>query len=118
MNNHCYHGYYALWFIKCGDTNCCGQWRSNICDILPDGKLPAPRYYIHDKGTVQLGQKHVDPPPGKHYASFTLMRALDHGIAHREGYFDDFNPQFNREQLLKSSCKICKKFFPTKKLKC
>ena len=42
---------------------------------------------------------------------------MDHGIKHNEGYFDDFNPQFERKELIDASCKVCLKYFPSKKLK-
>ena len=117
MDKHCFHGYYSLYFIKCYDFDCCGQWRSNVDDILSCREIPAPRYYIQSKGRLTFGEKHKDPPTNKHYSSFTLIRTLDHGLNHEEKYFDDWNPQFSRQDLQSASCPVCKKYFPTKKLK-
>ena len=85
--------------------------------MIPERIIPAPRYYAQSKGRISFGAKHIEPSPNKHYASWTLIRSMDYAMKHEEKFFDDSNPQFAEKDLKESSCKVCGKYFPTKKLR-
>eukprot|EP01083_Nonionella_stella_P116820 347467_1 len=82
-DKHIVHGMYHLSIMKCDDIDCCGELRSNIRDILPNGEVPSPIFYLQNKGIITVGKKFSDPPHNHHYAGFeticTLSKTSPHG---------------------------------------
>eukprot|EP01084_Bolivina_argentea_P319721 554570_1 len=114
---HIKHGQYHLSIMKCSDPSCCSNVRSNIHDVLPSDKYPEPRYFVQDKGLLSLGEKHKNPPKNHHYASYQMICTLNKGFPHNEpnDCHDDFNPSLTAEALGDTKCRVCLKWFPSKK---
>eukprot|EP01084_Bolivina_argentea_P319722 554572_1 len=115
---HIKHGQYHLSIMKCSDPICCSNIKSNIHDILPDDQYPAPKYFIQDKGVLSFGTKHQTLPKDSHYASYQMICTLNKGFPHNEpnDCHDDFNPSLTAEALGDTKCRVCLKWFPSKKL--
>ena len=117
-DSHVKFGCYHLSIMKCQDVDCCGDVRSNYYDILQSNYYPAPRFFIRAKGIVSLGNKFKHPPKGSHYASLHKILALQKGFPHGDeagDTHDDYNPLFNAELLKQTQCRVCLKYFPSKK---
>ena len=115
MDKHVTHGYHSLIYMKCNDNTCCRPFRSNILDILPKKKYPAAVYFQHDRGTIKLGKQYKDPPDGIHFARYHDIVTLAPLLYH-DGYRDAYDPAFDQDTLKSTSCRVCGKYFPTKKL--
>ena len=64
---------------------------------------------------MKLGKQFSDPPKGCHYASIFHCLATDK-MFELKGFVDAYNPQFDRESIMKNVCKVCLAWFPSQKL--
>ena len=118
LDTHVKFGHFHLSFMKCRDPNCCKEIKSNIHDVLQLDQYPAPRFYIRTKGIINLGKKFSIPPRNAHYSSIQELLALQLGFPHgltMGDCHDDFNPLYTRLLLAQGQCRVCCKWYPSKK---
>ncbi|KAL4710004.1 hypothetical protein ACJJTC_015982 [Scirpophaga incertulas] len=111
---HVQESQYFLQIVKCTNKECCGDIRSDIRKILPQGFFPPP-YPLRSESSL-IFPSPEDVKASDHFASLFVRQSLNMEV---EAPFKivpyDFYCPSIQDALIERICSVCSKYFASKK---
>jgi hypothetical protein len=109
---HVRQSQYCLQIVRCKNVECCGEWRTNLLDVLPDRFLPAPVKFVHQSSGILASE--FDDERGRFgiLSQRIMLSRLQPTTDFKLFPFDYYCPSV-RDQLAKRICKKCGLYFPS-----
>lgn len=109
---HVRQSQYCLQVVRCTSVECCGTWRSDYLNLLPDRFLPAPVPYVHTRSGISAAE--IDDKEGR-FGSLYQRMALSRLQPKNDfkSFPFDFYCTSIHDQLNKRTCRTCGLYFPS-----
>ncbi|CAM4849169.1 unnamed protein product [Rotaria magnacalcarata] len=109
---HVRQSQYCLQIVRCDDVMCCGEWRTNLKNVLINGFLPPPvPYESNETGVNYVDQKKNEGSYGGLLQRLSLLLIAPMSTATMP--FDYYCPSVI-DKLTQRTCLKCNCYFPSK----